>query len=423
MVNVVLKDAGSRIVRTYRLGDENQHELVLMKDTGRLELVKSSTALKKEGLEFDLIDKVSVKSLHANPLKVGSHLQLAISNPSDRSVVTPDLSEENDDERVLYFTKASGIGHFSALFLIFVMGFVIQKWFTPVPEEKPVEVVILPPQELPKPQPKPQVRETVKVAKTVVKQPRKVVRRVVQPKPTKRLVVQNHRPSVTQGRKKAPRAEIGTLNTLAKIGGIGADTRGRRAGTGFGSGSGAFGSKSGMGGGLGSGVNGGIKNGLSGKGLVGGLSGEGSRAYGAQGYGSDNFGGGRLGHGGGSVGAKVGNLMVPDFNEGEVNGGLTREQVEAVVRRNSGQLAYCYEKALQAQKDLRGRLTLEWVVASSGRVSRVSVASSSLRSKAVENCVVASVKKWKFPRPVGGVNVDVSYPFDFGRLNLMAKGG
>ncbi|MBX3019598.1 MAG: TonB family protein [Bdellovibrionaceae bacterium] len=423
MVNVVLKDSGSRIVRSYRLGDENQHELVMMKDTGRLELVKSSTVLKQEGLEFDLIDKVSIKSLHANPVKVG-HLTLAISNTNDRSVVTPDLSEENDDERLLYFTKASGLGHFSALFMIFVIGFAVQKWFTPVPEEKPVEVVILPPQELPKTQPKQQERPTVKMAEEIKPVRKAVVRKVVQPKPVvKRLVVKNNRPAVTQGLKKAPRAEIGTLKTLAKIGGIGADTRGRNAGTGFGSGSGAFGNKNGNGGGLGSGVNGGIKNALSGKGLVGGLSGEGSRAYGAQGYGSDNYGGGRLGHGGGSVGSKVGNLMVPDFNEGEVNGGLTREQVEAVVRRNSGQLAFCYEKALQAQKDLRGRLTLEWVVAASGGVSRVSVASSSLRSKSVENCVVASVKKWKFPRPVGGVNVDVSYPFDFGRLNLMAKGG
>lgn len=423
MVNVVLKDSGSRIVRSYRLGDENQHELVLMKDTGRLELVKSASVLKSEGFEFDLIDKVSIKSLHANPVKVG-HLTLAISNTEDRAVVTPDLSEENDDERVLYFTKASGIGHFSALFMIFVIGFAVQKWFTPAAEEKPVEVVILPAQELPKPQPKQEKRPTVKMAEKIVKQqPKKVVRQVVQPKPVKRMLVQSNKPAVTQGLKKAPRAEIGTLKTLAKIGGIGATTNGRNAGTGFGSGSGAFGNKNGNGGGLGSGVNGGIKNALSGKGLVGGLSGEGSRAYGAQGYGSDNFGGGRLGHGGGSVGSKVGNLMVPDFNEGEVNGGLTREQVEAVVRRNSGQLAYCYEKALQAQKDLRGRLTLEWVVAASGRVSSVSVASSSLRAKSVENCVVSSVKNWKFPRPVGGVNVDVSYPFDFGRMNLMAKGG
>lgn len=422
MVNVVLKDSQQRVVRNYRLGDENQHELVILKETGRLELIKSSAALKQEGIEFDLIDKVSVKSLHSRSHKVGAHLHLAISNNLDRSAVTPDLAEENEDERILYTYKVSGIGHFAALFMIFVAGFVIQRFFTEAPVEKPVEVVILPAQELPKPQPK-QQRKTVKMAQKITPQ-KAVVRQVKQTVPVqRRQLITATKKSVTQGLKKSPRAEIGTLKTLAKIGGIGTNTNGKNAGTGFGSGSGAFGSKDGMGGGLGSGTNGGIKNALSGKGLVGGLSGEGSRAYGASGYGSDNFGGGRLGHGGGSVGAKVGNLMVPDFSEGEVNGGLTREQVEAVVRRNSGQLAFCYEKALQANKDLRGRLTLEWIVAASGSVSSVSVASSSLNAKSVENCVTASVKKWKFPRPVGGVNVDVSYPFDFGRLNLMAKEG
>lgn len=422
MVNVVLKDSQKRVVRNYRLGDEGAHELVILRDSGRLELVKSSAALKKDGVDFDLVDKVTIKSLHGQSFKVGSHLSLAIASLDDRSAVTPDLAAEDEEERILYTYKMSGLTHFSALFMIFVIGFVIQRFFTEAPVEKPVEVVILPTQQIPKVEKK-QI-ERVKMAEKITPkkrvQARQVKKPVVQPR---RLVVQNNRKAVTQGMRKSPQPELGTLKTLAKIGGIGTNTNGRNKGTGFGSGSGAFGSKNGMGGGLGSGVNGGIKSALSGKGLVGGLSGEGSRAYGAQGYGSDNFGGGRLGRGGGSVGAKVGSLMVPDFNDGEVNGGLTREQVEAVVRRNSGQLLFCYEKALQANPSLRGRLTLDWIVGPTGSVRSVEVASSSLKAKSVENCVVASVKKWKFPRPVGGVNVDVSYPFDFGRLNLMAKEG
>jgi hypothetical protein len=31
----------------------------------------------------------------------------------------------------------------------------------------------------------------------------------------------------------------------------------------------------------------------------------------------------------------------------------------------------------------------------------------------VENCVVQSVRRWEFPKPMGGGIVIVSYPFNF----------
>lgn len=422
MVNVVLKDSSQRVVRSYKLGDEGVHELIRVRETGRLDLVKSTAHLKAEGLEFDVLEKIQIKSLKDHAHKINSQLSLAFLVPGDRTAVTPDLADENEDERILASVKMSSISHISLLFVILASGWMIRKFMTPEIVEEPMVVLAIP---MPEPVKKTQPPvKTVKMAEKIT--PKKaVVRQVSKPVPKKKIValVKSHTKSVTQGIKKSPRPEIGTLNTLAKIGGIGTTTKGNK-GSGFGSNSaGAFGSKNGMGGGLGSGTTGGIKNALGGKGLVGGLSGEGSQAYGAQGYGSSNFGGGRTGRGGGSVGEKLGNLMVPAFDDSEVNGGLTREQVEAVVRRNSGQLAYCYEKALQASPRLKGRLTLSWIVGPTGSVKSVSMASSSLKTKSVENCVLASVKKWQFPRPVGGVNVDISYPFDFGRMNLMAKEG
>lgn len=424
MVNVALKDSQQRIIRSYRLADENIHDLVFLNETGRLDLVKSAAALKAEGIDFQLIEKISVKGLKSKAHMINSQLSLAFIHPEDRTAVTPDLADEDEERQFLASLKASGIGHVAAVTFILLSGWMIRKFFTPEAAVEPVQVVILPQQELPKPKAQPQVK-TVKMAEKIVpKKAAKVVEHKVTPRPKIQVLVKNTRPAKTQGLKRSNQPELGTLKTLEKIGGIGTSTAGRNKGTGFGTNSaGAFGNRNGMGGGLGSGTTGGIKNALGGKGLVGGLSGEGSQAFGAQGYGSQNFGGGRAGRGGGSVGDKLGSLMVPAFNDSEVNGGLTRAQVEAVVRRNSGQLLYCYEKALQASPNLRGRMTLDWVVGPQGQVRSVSVASSSLRTKSVENCVVASVKKWKFPRPVGGVNVDISYPFDFGRMNLMAKEG
>ena len=223
------------------------------------------------------------------------------------------------------------------------------------------------------------------------------------------------------GLNKGPNPELGALKTLSRIGGLGNETSGPK-GMGLGGKSGAFGSGSSFGGGVGRGSLGGVRNALGGKGIVAGFSGDGSKGFGASGYGNGSFGGGAKGRGGGSIGSKVGGLIVPSFDDSEVEGGLAREQVEAVVRKNSGQLLYCYEKALQSNPGLRGRLTSKWVIGGNGAVKSIQVVSSSLRNRSVEGCVMNAIRGWRFPKPIGGVNVDVAYPFDFGRLQLASQG-
>ena len=39
------------------------------------------------------------------------------------------------------------------------------------------------------------------------------------------------------------------------------------------------------------------------------------------------------------------------------------------------------------------------------------VSSTTLSDKNVGNCVAKAVKRWKFPKPRGGGNVVVTYPF------------
>lgn len=416
MVNLVLKDGSNRILRSFLVQDENQHSLIMNNDLRRLELVKDTAQLEIDGVDFSLIEKIQVKALRTKDYTISSNLSLGVMTPDLKTFLASDIPQEDDKKTLTLAYKYSSGAHAAIIAIILLTGWIMQTFFTK-PEDKPLEIVVLPKMEeklveIKKEKQVVRVAETTKQLKPQVK-PRTQTK--ILPKPKVRVA------QVTQGMKQAKNAEIGTLRTLEKIGGIGTSTDAKNKGTGYGKNSGAFGSGKSFGGGLGSGVGGGLKDGLAGKGLVGGLSGSGSQSYGAHGYGEGKFGGGRVGRGGGSLGRKVGDIMVPAFEDSEIVGGLTREQVEAVVRRNSGQLLFCYEKALQSQPHLRGRVTSQWEIGPAGTVTKAKVASSSLNNRQVENCVIASIKGWKFPRPVGGVHVDVSYPFDFGRLNLMAK--
>lgn len=416
MVNLVLKDGSNRILRTFLVQDENQHVVLMNNDSRRIELVKSTEQYEKDGVDFSVIEKLTVKSLRAKDFSISSNLSLGVAHSELKPVLASDMAQEEDQKTLTLAYKYSTGAHAAVIALILLTGWIMQTFFMK-PEDKPLEIVVLPKMEEKLVEVKKE-KQVVKVAETKQQLKPQVKPRTqtkILPKPKVRTA------QITQGMKQSKNAEIGTLRTLEKIGGIGTSTDAKNKGTGYGKNSGAFGSGNSFGGGLGSGVGGGMKDGLSGKGLVGGLSGNGSRSFGAHGYGEGKFGGGRVGRGGGSLGRKVGDIMVPAFEDSEIVGGLTREQVEAVVRRNSGQLLFCYEKALQSQPHLRGRVTSQWEIGPAGTVTKAKVASSSLNNRQVENCVIASIKGWKFPRPVGGVHVDVSYPFDFGRLNLMAK--
>jgi hypothetical protein len=45
------------------------------------------------------------------------------------------------------------------------------------------------------------------------------------------------------------------------------------------------------------------------------------------------------------------------------------------------------------------------------------VRSTTMNNQPVENCIMARIKTWAFPKPKGGGQVLVSYPFLFKSLN------
>ena len=161
----------------------------------------------------------------------------------------------------------------------------------------------------------------------------------------------------------------------------------------------------------GTGGSGGIQTSLYGKGLVAAPLGAGANMQGGGGYGTKGKGGGQAGFGKISLVGSAGLDPIPLGKEALVEGGLDRDLIDEVIKRNMGQIRFCYEQGLQGDPSLAGRVAVDFVIGGSGLVKAASIANSSLNSNPVQECIVMRLKTWKFPLPQGGVDVKVSYPF------------
>jgi outer membrane biosynthesis protein TonB len=93
-------------------------------------------------------------------------------------------------------------------------------------------------------------------------------------------------------------------------------------------------------------------------------------------------------------------------------GGLTREQVTRVVRAHAAAIKYCYEKELQRQPSLSGKIEVYWVIHPNGSVDRSKIASSTVSSREVEGCIERQVRNWQFPKSDADTIVQ-TFPFFF----------
>lgn len=174
---------------------------------------------------------------------------------------------------------------------------------------------------------------------------------------------------------------------------------------------GAAQTSAGIGRGGGTAGSGGVQTSLYGRGLVAAPLGEGGNVRGGGGYGTKGKGGGQAGYGKLTMVGSAGNNSIPLGTEAIVDGGLDRDAVARVMEANKGQVLFCYEQGLRSDSNLAGRIALRFSIGSDGRVSIASVASSTLNSKVVEDCVLQRLKMWQFPIPKGGMEVKISYPY------------
>lgn len=95
----------------------------------------------------------------------------------------------------------------------------------------------------------------------------------------------------------------------------------------------------------------------------------------------------------------------------DTDGGLTREQVDRVVRSHFAALRYCYEKEVQRAPNLTGKVQMHWVIRPNGTVDRAKSENSTLGNANVEGCMERQVRNWVFPKATA--ETIVNYPFFF----------
>lgn len=155
-----------------------------------------------------------------------------------------------------------------------------------------------------------------------------------------------------------------------------------------------------------------VPRGSGGMGLRGTRVGGGGEGYGRiHGLGKIDTGGGR------GVSAARGRKVkrVPKVRVGSpvVMGSLDRNVIQRVIRRRLNGVRYCYQRELQRDPYLQGKVVVHFVVNERGRVAAASIKSSTLDSPAAENCIVRQMKRLRFPEPMGGGIMRISYPFVF----------
>ncbi|MGB0453843.1 MAG: AgmX/PglI C-terminal domain-containing protein [Bacteriovoracaceae bacterium] len=131
------------------------------------------------------------------------------------------------------------------------------------------------------------------------------------------------------------------------------------------------------------------------------------------GIGTKGRGGGKGGYGTTSVASGEGSGLssIPISNDMVLDGGLDAYVVQATIAKYLNQVRACYEKGLQKNPALAGKVTVAFQVNGNGGVDFSRVKSSSLGNTQVEQCITKKMVNWIFPKPRGGVKVPITYPF------------
>jgi hypothetical protein len=132
------------------------------------------------------------------------------------------------------------------------------------------------------------------------------------------------------------------------------------------------------------------------------------------GVGTKGAGGGAGGYGNTVVASGEGkgiSAISVASNDMLLDGGLSRYAINATIAKYLSQVRRCYENQLNKQPGLEGLVTVSFQINGSGMLNFSKVKNSTLKSPVVEKCITTKMMNWKFPKPKGGVNVNINYPF------------
>jgi hypothetical protein len=168
----------------------------------------------------------------------------------------------------------------------------------------------------------------------------------------------------------------------------------------------------GSGDGAGTGVGAGTGTGTLTRGGTGGPGGGGTAHADLVSQGAIKTGGTRAPRGmSGGSGVKEVAVSLKTGNPDGDFGGLSQADVERVVRARANAIRACYERQLQRDRSLSGKVAVQWKIDASGKVMLARVRNTTMRNGSVEDCIVRQVQSMRFPSHKG-VAV-VTFPFVF----------
>jgi pSer/pThr/pTyr-binding forkhead associated (FHA) protein len=148
-----------------------------------------------------------------------------------------------------------------------------------------------------------------------------------------------------------------------------------------------------------------------------GKGGTGEASIGIAGVNTRGRGSGNQGYGLGGLGDKKNANVQAGGAEESFSGTIDREAIRRVILQNINQFKSCYERALNRDPSLSGKIVLKWSIVDKGRVGEAGVGSSTMGSSEVEQCTVRVLRTLRFPEPPAGQVADVQYPFVFAPTN------
>jgi len=95
----------------------------------------------------------------------------------------------------------------------------------------------------------------------------------------------------------------------------------------------------------------------------------------------------------------------------EGGGELKRAEIELGIKQGLEGVRACYERQLQRDPTLAGKVTVSFVIDVDGTVKFAALKNSSLNHPVAEACIAEHVGTLRFVKPRGGRSVVVSYPF------------
>jgi Ca-activated chloride channel family protein len=102
-----------------------------------------------------------------------------------------------------------------------------------------------------------------------------------------------------------------------------------------------------------------------------------------------------------------------ELKEISTSSGLSKEAVQKALKQQLSSIELCYQKALEKAPTIQGEATFRLVINSQGKITKVSLVSSKLNDKNLEQCLIQKVKGLNFPSPEGTDKVTATISFNF----------